>query len=61
MGVTLHAWLFQPDHPNAKAVILLHNLKGTRLRVLPIAVGLLRHGLPACCRTAADMGRAAAN
>jgi len=42
--VTLHAWLFQPDHPNAKAVILLHNLKGTRLRVLPIAVGLLRHG-----------------
>ena len=43
-GVTLHAWLFQPDHPNGKTAVLLHNLKGTRLRVLPIAVGLLRNG-----------------
>ncbi len=43
-GVTLNAWLVQPDHPNGKAAILLHNLKGTRLRVLPLAVGLLRHG-----------------
>jgi len=40
----LRAWLVQPDHPNGKAAVLLHNLKGTRLRVLPIAVGLLRNG-----------------
>ncbi len=43
-GVKLRAWLVQPDHPNGKAAVLLHNLKGTRLRVLPAAVGLLRHG-----------------
>src|ERR1043166_91186 len=43
-GVTLRAWLVQPDHPNGKAAVLVHNLKGTRLRVLPIAVGLLRRG-----------------
>jgi pimeloyl-ACP methyl ester carboxylesterase len=43
-GVVLRAWRIQPEHPNGKAVVLLHNLKGTRLRVLPLAVGLLRHG-----------------
>jgi hypothetical protein len=60
-GVTLNAWLVQPDHPNGKAAILLHNLKGTRLRVLPLAVGLLRHGFTCLLPDSRGHGRAAAN
>lgn len=43
-GVVLKAWLMRPAQPNGKAVLLLHHLYGSRLRVLPIAEWLLKRG-----------------
>jgi pimeloyl-ACP methyl ester carboxylesterase len=43
-GVVLKAWLMQPPQPNGKAVLLLHHLYGSRLRLLPEAYWLLKNG-----------------
>jgi pimeloyl-ACP methyl ester carboxylesterase len=41
--ITLRAWLFTPDHPNANAVILLHGLSDNRLGMTGYAELLLDH------------------
>jgi pimeloyl-ACP methyl ester carboxylesterase len=41
--ITLRAWLFTPDHPNANAVILLHGLSDNRVGMAGYADLLLDH------------------
>jgi len=41
--ITLRAWLFTPDHPNANAVILLHGLSDNRVGMTGYAELLLDH------------------
>ena len=41
--ITLRAWLFAPDHPNANAVILLHGLSDNRVGMTGYAELLLDH------------------
>jgi hypothetical protein len=41
--ITLRAWFFTPDHPNANAVILLHGLSDNRVGMTGYAELLLDH------------------
>jgi len=43
-GAVLRAWLFRPDHPNGKVVILMHEFMRTRLQMLAQIPWLMRAG-----------------